>query len=50
MNLVCSATEGQASYALIGSVAVVFAFGLFWFLMKPPKMPREYKIRRTQEQ
>jgi len=50
MNLVCSATEGQASYALIGSVAVVFAFGLFWFLMKPPKMPREYKIRRTQEE
>jgi hypothetical protein len=50
MELVCSATQGQASYGLLAAVVVVFAFGIFWFLMKPPKMPREYKIRRTQEE
>jgi hypothetical protein len=50
MELTCSAAEGQVGYAVIGSVLVLGCFGLFWFLMKPPKMPREYKIRRTTEE
>jgi len=50
MELTCSTAENQVGLAAIGSVTVVFCFGVFWFLMKPPKMPREYKIRRTQEE
>jgi hypothetical protein len=50
MTLSCSATEGQVGYAAIGTVTVAVFVFLFWFLMKPPKMPREYKIRRTTEE
>jgi hypothetical protein len=50
MDLTCSAAEGQAYLAVIGTGVVAFIVFMFWFLMKPPKMPREYRIRRTQEQ
>jgi len=50
MELSCATAEGSVGLVFIGSATVIFCFGCFWFLMKPPKMPREYKIRRKDEQ
>jgi hypothetical protein len=46
MELTCNAAEGSVGLAVIGSVTTLFCFFMFWFLMKPPKMAREYKIQR----
>jgi hypothetical protein len=50
MELVCGAPESNMPLAIGGSIGSLFCFAFAWFLMKPPKMPREYRIRRTTEE
>jgi len=49
ITCVTSGQGAMAFWAILTSFLVLSCFGCVWFVMKPPKMVREYKIRRSSD-